>query len=286
MGNKKQVGIALIVISIVLACISGGLLISIIGSEEQSKKDIESQYGNRAWVIVAQNDIPARTALTINALVDGRLKLDLRPRSFIPASAFVVDAEDATQAVAVAVTRFRDRIKGFTLIPLKSGDILSPSVLETTVVVPDNMRAVAVAVDSVTSVSGYVHPGDMVDVIVSYEQTMADQKKNSRTVVLFQNKSVLSASWFTNVGTSSAISSTVGLTTTVLARTSSSSIGGSMTPSDQNRQTIVTLALTLEEATRLAYMQDFGKEIHLVIRRSDDTAIQPTQPVLQDTFGK
>jgi hypothetical protein len=46
----------------------------------------------------------------------------------------------------------------------------------------------------------------------------------------------------------------------------------------------VTLALTAEQALKLAWMENFGKEIRLMIRRLDEKEVPPLVPVTVGSF--
>jgi pilus assembly protein CpaB len=283
MNKNRRRAIALFVLAAILSCMAGCFALSFLQSANDEVAQTKRQYGEQVNVIVVAKDVPARAALTLASLLDGTLKVEKRPRLFTPESAFVIpDAADANAIIA----HLGNRLDGYTLIPLKKGDILLPSMIETSFVIPPNLRAVSLAVSNVTSVSGYVRSGDKVDVIASYELEESGGagggKKYQRTIVLLQNATVLSVSWVNNLGTSSQIAPTTGLTATILYGQGQSQLGALQ--SGEKRDTVVTLAVSLEEAAKLSFMEVFGKEVRLVLRRLDDTKVAPVPTVAPEQY--
>ncbi len=278
MNKNRRRGIALIAIALVLACIAGAVGLSVVQAANDQVRAIENQYGPQVYTLVVTKDIPARSTLTENSLLDGTLQIEKRPQTFTPDSAFVIPAPGDEQT-ALAV--LGNRLNGFTLIPLKAGDILLPSMLETTFVIPPNMRAFSLAVDGVTSVSGYVRPGDHVDVLVSYQVNGANNQQEGRTEVVLQDIPILSTSWFNNLGATSAITATNGLTSTVLLQPGFTSAAAG---ESQARQMVVTLAVSLNDAEKLDYMANFAKEVRLVLRRADDSKPLAAPTLSPDVF--
>ncbi len=278
MNKNRRRGIALIVIALVLACIAGAVGLSVVQAANDQVRAIQNQYGPQVYTLVVAKDIPARATLTENSLLDGTLQIEKRPQTFTPDSAFVIPPPGDEQTALAVVG---NRLNGFTLIPLKAGDILLPSMLETTFVIPPNMRAFSLAVDGVTSVSGYVRPGDHVDVLVSYEVNGANNEKEGRTSVLLQDVSILSTSWFNNLGATSEITATNGLTSTVLLQPGFTSAAAG---ESQARQMVVTVGVSLSDAEKLAYMANFAKEVRLVLRRADDSKPLPAPTLSPDVF--
>lgn len=281
MNKSRTRAVGLIALAIVLACIAGFIALSLIQSANDETEAVRKQYGDQVYVIVVAKDIPARSIISLNGLNDGTLKIEKRPKLYVPNSAFTVhDPNDA-----IAVSSLSENITGYTLIPLRAGDILLPTMIENTYIVPPGMRAISIAVSNVTSISGYVRSGDRVDVIASYELEQTGggaSQKYQRTMVLLQNVSVLAVSWFNNMGITSDLEPTSGLTTTVL-----SSMGSSpqeVLQASQKRDTVVTLAVPIEDAAKLTFMENFGKELRLVLRRQDDTRVAPVPTVAPDQY--
>lgn len=165
-----------------------------------------------------------------------------------------------------------------TLIALQPGDILQANQLDSQGGLKSEMRAVSVAVNQVTSVGGTVRPGHRVDVFVSYEEELEENKKLPKTMLLLQDVEVLAV--FGNVryfyvpDPVSGEAATYANRSYVGAEESRYTAEGEMM-----KDTTVTLALSLEDAMKLTYMANFAAEVRLVIRRYDDTTVQSQQPV-------
>ncbi len=278
MNKNRRRGIALIVIALVLACVAGFMGLSVVQSANDQVRTIQNEYGAQVYTVVVAKEIPARTTLTLASLSNGTLRIEKRPQAFTPPSAFLIpEPGDLETALAV----IGGQLDGFTLIPLKSGDVLLSSMIETTFVIPPNMRAVSVGVDGVTSVSGYIRAGDHVDVLASYQVPGANNQQEGRTNVLLQDVPVLSVSWFNNLGVTTDITATTGLTKTVLLQPGFTS---SSADQPQARQMVVTLAVSLDDAEKLTYMSNFAKEVRLVLRRGDDSQPSAAPTLSPESF--
>lgn len=135
-------------------------------SREQKYKDTLMK------IIVAKVAIPQRTIIN-----NEMLELKEIPRQFIVQGALT----DINQVIGKA-----------TATSLAQGEQLIMSKLNTrgrqlglSFIIPDNMRAVSVEVDSSASIAGLINPGDKVDVLC----TLTD--KYEKTVTLLQDISVL-----------------------------------------------------------------------------------------------
>jgi pilus assembly protein CpaB len=276
--NAKRRGVVLLLSAAVLACIAGLIAISFLQSANNEIEQTKRQYGEQINVLVVAKDIPARSMLSLNNLGDGSLKIERRPKTFTPNSAYVIPEPADASAVFSAIG---SQLDGYTMIPLRAGEVLLSSMIERTIVIPPNLRAVSLSVSNVTSVSGYVRGGDRVDVIASYEIDQGGSNKLQRSTVLLQNVLVLSVSWFNNLGTSSRIAPTNGFTATILSK--GTQFQNSL-QTTEDRDTVVTLALSLDDATKLTYMQNFAKEVRLVLRRLDDTRTTTVPNIGQEQF--
>jgi pilus assembly protein CpaB len=125
-------------------------------------------------VVVAAMDLPLATTLKAEHLtvVDW-------PQNPRPAGTFV-DAKDLLGRVLVSKTMQGEPILTARLAAREAGSGLAA-------LIPNNMRAVAVRVDDVVGVAGFIHPEDRVDVIV----TMRPQNGDSASKVILQNVKVL-----------------------------------------------------------------------------------------------
>lgn len=108
--------------------------------------------------------------------------------------------------------------------------------------IPRDKRAVSVMVNEVTGVSGFIKPGDYVDVIVTFDQAVVGDNVSH---VLLQNILVLAVNREAEEGISAA-SNKDGAKEAIKATT-------------------VTLAVTVDEATKLTLAHEKGK-INLALR--------------------
>jgi pilus assembly protein CpaB len=131
-------------------------------------------------VVAAATDIKLGTILTKSNLTTVQVAGPL-PKGFL------VKPEDAVGRGVIADLYAGEPIVDNRLAPIGSGGGLAAAI-------PTGMRAMAVRVDEVVGVSGFVTPGTHVDVLVSGQppgNQQADQGTQSRTIL--QNVQVLSA---------------------------------------------------------------------------------------------
>jgi len=132
---------------------------------------------------------------------------------------------------------------------------------------PVGKRAVSVTVDSNSSLMGMIRPGDYVDVIgvIPVPALTADGKQASQAAVmpLFQNILVLT------IGRDLGAPAAEGR----YRKEGDTSGGGSL----------ITLALTPQEATLIAFAQEQSK-MRLILRSPADSRVEPVQPATWDTL--
>jgi pilus assembly protein CpaB len=136
---------------------------------------------------------------------------------------------------------------------------------------PVGKRAVTIQVDNIASLAGMIKPGDYVDVtaILPVPMQTADGKQQLQSAVipLFQNVLVLA------VGreTGTVIRSAAATTTRYKAE-------GSAPAERSDANQLITLALSLQEANLVAYVQEQGK-IRLFLRSKADAETPSVQVV-------
>lgn len=195
------------------------------------------------------------------------------------------------EAAQPGTVRSFDRIKGMiTVIPIEKGEQISLNKLsypsrgnELSDVTPPGKRAVTIAVDNLGALVGLIKPGNYVDVfaMIGVPVQGADQKMSAQLAVVpvFQNVLVL------------GVGKAVGAPTPVAASDGSRSRTSRGAPGDeeatvsgrQNQAQMITLALTPQEASLMAFVQEQGK-IRILMRSPTDTKIEPLQPANWDTF--
>ena len=228
-------------------------------AQEQAKRSLAKIQANQTVVLVAKQDISSGAIIESN-MIDSSIV----PNQFIQ-----------PQAVTSV-----DRVLGMiTLAPISKGEQISLSKLSKARRenassglagnTPSGKRAISIAVDNITSVSGMVRPGDYVDVIATLQIPMqgADGQMTSQVAVvpLFQNVLVLA----------------VGQNTGFVG-----SAGGRY---DDNKEGaaggggLITLALAPQEANLIAFVQEQGK-MRLTLRSPADASIEPVVPASWETL--
>ena len=147
MLSQRQLIILAAIISILLAII----LYTYLSGTANKVNDV--QPVNTAAVIVAKQDIPARTKLDAAMLKVVAVPVDLLP---------VQPVQDMDSAVGKT-----------TQVPIMAGDIVTVPKLFSdsgaagfTGMIPPDCRAISVKISDITGVSGFARPGDYVDVVL------------------------------------------------------------------------------------------------------------------------
>lgn len=153
--------------------------------DEQIAEIKESQVVTTP-VVVADSDIPLGTVLSIDLL-----KVVKWPEAAVPTGKFDV-AEDLVDRVVVTQI-----YKGEPVLASKLADPEAGSGLAA--ILPPGMLAVAVRVDDVVGVAGFIHPGDRVDIIVTMKP---DDRPDSvpTSKIIMQNMTVLTVGTQLNRG--------------------------------------------------------------------------------------
>lgn len=174
----------------------------------------------------------------------------------------------------------------YTTFPMVPGDFLQFNTLDSVGGLDENMRAVSISVNKVTSVGGTIRPGQRVDVVVSYERNHDPEGLSNDvtpvTELLLQNVEVLSVSgpqlvFSQNNQFASAQFNPDGDVDQVQQFDPTTSTA---------REATVTLALPLEDALEVIFMANFAREVRLITRRGDDGQIHQVAPISQENLGR
>lgn len=234
MVNRRFV--VVVSISLVWAAVVAGVFYRLAGAG-----------GMRAVAETRKQMVVAARALPSGALIDREsLKMRAAPESMVPPGAFT-RVEDVLDRPVISPIEADEPVVEARLAPKGSGIGLAP-------LIPVGMRAIAVRVNDVVGVAGFVLPGMRVDVLVT-GRPLNQPDTVTRTVL--QNIRVLSA--------------------------------GQTTQSDGKSQTIiapvVTLLVSPEDAEALTLANNEGK-IQLVLRNSADRQVAATRGrQLHEIFG-
>jgi len=138
-------------------------------------------------------------------------------------------------------------------------------------VIPEGKIAFSVIVDEANNLGGLLHPGNKVNILGSFDYEEKD-KTCSATVMLLQNVPVLS------------VGKKIVGTPMVISNLSPEELKEEKTVETENESaSVVTLAITPQEATMLTFAREKGK-LSLVLRAVGDETIHETIPVGYSTI--
>jgi pilus assembly protein CpaB len=213
----------------------------------QKKGTVQAQTQETISVVVASSDLPWGTVLTTDML-----KLTPFLRQSLPEGHFATTTQ----------------VAGRTLIqPVKANEPIFDSRLAPTgsrgggvaAVITPKKRAMAVKVDKVVGVSGFIHPGNRVDVLVTLPQTGKVTTPITKTII-----------------------------ESVLVLATGSDVEKSGNREKPSQVDVITLEVTPEEGEKLALASTEGK-LQLALRNSADTTDVMTKgttfPVLLGSYS-
>ena len=214
-------------------------------AQAQKRREIANMQANQSAVLIAKQDIAEGLPMDPDML-----ETAIVPNKFVQPR---------------AVTSL-DRVSGLiTIAPISKGEQVTLNKLTNTNrvqggslagITPAGKRAISISIDSLALLGGMVKPGDYVDVIALLEvPTMGSDGQQSKQIAvlsLFQNVLILA----------------VGQNTGGAAAAESSNTSGS---------SMVTLALTPQEASFIAFVQEQGR-IRLTLRSPADAKMESTVP--------
>ena len=145
------------------------------------QKEAESLRAANQDIVIAAQDIPPGTVINEEAIKKGLIKTTPWPKSSIPAGAF-----SSPQQVIGKV----NRVKILANEPIIESRLAGEGA-GLTVRLEAGKRALAVRVDEIIGVSGFIVPDDRVDVILTTTPVGGNQDTKVAKIVL-QNKRVLS----------------------------------------------------------------------------------------------
>lgn len=237
---KQWVGLA-----VGVSCLLGVLVYFSLSSVETAAK--ETNQVEFVKVVVAKQDIPERTIIK-----DNMLKVVDMPADVVPAE---------------AVREISEITGSPTSVSIQQGDIVTTKKVYTDVrmagftgTIPPNCRAVSVAINDITGVSGFAKPGDYVDVML----VSGSREAGFKGEILLQNVQLL------------AINKVGGQTTEPRKDANKPADqkdeGGSTIKGNSDAMATATLALPLDEALKVATATQKGT-IYLVLRPVTPTDI-------------
>ncbi|MBK6895527.1 MAG: Flp pilus assembly protein CpaB [Alphaproteobacteria bacterium] len=212
-------------------------------------------------VLVASSDLKIG-----QELADGDLRWQEWPKSGVFRGAIVREGEqEAVEALEGRLRRdvAKDEavLKSF-LLKEKSGNFVANSL-------EPGMRAMAIKVEAKTMVGGFIKPGDYVDVVLSYKQTLKADKNDGPMFQMLVTMNI--SKWATE---------------TILQNVKVLAIDQTAEEDDDKDEAelgkTVTLQVNAEQAEKLALGAEFGK-VTLALRGvGDDTIVKKEWPTISD----
>ena len=176
MQNRLKIAL---VVAVFFGLIAAYGIYSFLRQQRQAAEALRNQTQN---IVVANKDIPAGTIINEEFLKKGMLKASPWPKTSVPAGAF------SSPEQLVGKT---NRVKILANEPVLESRMAGEGA-GLTVRLEAGKRAMAVRVDEIIGVSGFIVPDDRVDVIVTATPPGADKQDDRISKIVLQNKRVLS----------------------------------------------------------------------------------------------
>lgn len=203
---------------------------------------VNAEVGPRTTVYVAAKNIPPFAAITPEDVS----KRDI-PTKYVTDTTVTKDSEFLGQKA---------------LTTIKSGSYLSSEMLTSSSSLADGMREVSVNFDAADGINGRVRPGDRVDVVAAFAARQSNQNQ--------VDQSVRKAELPYNVA---GIVVSQALVVSVGERTPTGIDVGAATDGNANPKEVVpvTFALSVGDATKLAYAEAFSVKMRLMRSGNNET---------------
>jgi pilus assembly protein CpaB len=178
MQNRLKIAL---VVAVFFGLIAAYGIFNFLRQQRQAAEALRTQTQD---VVIAAKDISAGSTMTEAMLKDGTVRAIKWPKASVPAGAFTTP----TQLIGKV-----NRVKIMANEPILESR-LSGEGAGLTVRLEAGKRAMAVRVDEIIGVSGFIVPDDRVDVIVTTTPPgVSDNNKDARvSKIVLQNKRVLS----------------------------------------------------------------------------------------------
>ncbi|MDD5656174.1 MAG: Flp pilus assembly protein CpaB [Elusimicrobia bacterium] len=237
-----------ILVPMVLAMGAAIFYLMVLTSKERA---LSSAY-ETGQVLVARTDIPERTVLKEEMVEPVQV-----PRKFMEQDAFEVKTPADIKLIANLVTRVRvpkgNQLTQSSLISLSPEAGLS-------VKIPPGYRGAILGIDA--ELKPMIKPGDRVDVLVTFDALMADNRKEQVTATILQNVLVLAVG--TNLGQG------------MNAKQAKASSEKEDKTAAFSEKAMIALALNPNEAQYLALAQKQG-ETRVIVRGLGDVEMHPME---------
>ncbi|HET9884927.1 MAG TPA: Flp pilus assembly protein CpaB [Candidatus Binatia bacterium] len=177
MQNRLKIAL---VVAVFFGLIAAYGIFNFLRQQRQAAEALRTQTQD---VVIAAKDIPAGSTIAESMLKDGTVRAIKWPKASVPAGAFGTPKEVIGKV---------NRVKIIANEPILESR-LSGEGAGLTVRLEPGKRAMAVRVDEIIGVSGFIVPDDRVDVIVTTTPPGVSDNKDARlSKIVLQNKRVLS----------------------------------------------------------------------------------------------
>ena len=177
MQNRLKIAL---VVAVFFGLIAAYGIFNFLRQQRQAAEALRTQTQD---VVIAAKDIPAGSTIAESMLKDGTVRAIKWPKASVPAGAFGAPKEVIGKV---------NRVKIMANEPILESR-LSGEGAGLTVRLEPGKRAMAVRVDEIIGVSGFIVPDDRVDVIVTTTPPGVSDNKDARlSKIVLQNKRVLS----------------------------------------------------------------------------------------------
>ena len=176
MQNRLKIAL---VVAVFFGLIAAYGIYSFLPQQRHAAAALRNETQN---IVVANKDIPAGTIINEEFIKKGMLKSSPWPKRSVPAGAFTSPEQ------LVGKT---NRVKILANEPVLESRLAGEGA-GLTVRLEAGKRAMAVRVDEIIGVSGFIVPDDRVDVIVTATPPGSDKQDDRMSKIVLQNKRVLS----------------------------------------------------------------------------------------------
>lgn len=177
MQNRLKIAL---VVAVFFGFVAAYGIFNFLRQQRQAAEALRTQTQD---VVIAAKDIPAGSTINETMLKDGTVKAIKWPKGSVPAGAFATP----TQVVGKV-----NRVKIIANEPILESRLAGEGA-GLTIRLEPGKRAMAVRVDEIIGVSGFIVPDDRVDVIVTTTPPGAANNNDARVAkIVLQNKRVLS----------------------------------------------------------------------------------------------
>lgn len=263
----------LLLLALAAGIVAAILVYTALSRNSESTGGGASAPASMAPVVVAKQDIPARTKITASMVEVRQMPLDDRSEL-----AFA-DLSDAVGRVTRYPIATSEQVLSTKVVALESAAVTGDSL---SYVIPDGRRAMAISVDEVVAVGGLVLPGDYVDVIGTFDVTFRKGESettedNYFTRLILQNIEVLAVAQTVVDAPPEAGTGTGTDTGTDAGAAAPETTEGQRvrnTEAEPEPKAItVTLSLTPQEAQLIFLAEENGK-VRMAVRPYGDADVQ------------